>query len=148
MLYPRVDVVDYLFIFRLSFFVWQINTYIYLLTYLLLWKMLGSPKLRKHSGSSRVYDGHQMKILGELVESCEWKGVFTIIRLLVIRSDKDFGLLGRDILASNCIHHTTLHKSPDDKKVPMTPKYLQPIKHIKASTFSFETRRERCVLCC
>ena len=69
-----------------------------------MWKKLGSPKLKKYFGGSEAYDGHRMRVIGELEESFEWNNVLRVMCFLVIDSCKSFGLLGRDIIEKSQVH--------------------------------------------
>jgi hypothetical protein len=90
-----------------------------------MWKKLGSPKLKKYFGGSEAYDGHKMKVIGELEECYERDGIFKVARFLVIDSCKNFGLLGRDLI-EEC-HHVEQTSDVLDSD------YLKVIKNFKAS---------------
>jgi hypothetical protein len=94
-----------------------------------MWKTLGSPTLKRYNGSSEAYDGHKMKVIGELEECCEWNKKLEVVRLLVVESTKEFGLLGRDVLHDD-VHHME-HQITDSTSVE--PDFLPPIRNVKAS---------------
>ena len=94
-----------------------------------IWRTLGSPTLKKYRGGSEAYDGHKMKILGELEETCKWNNKLAVAQMLVVKSPKAFGLLGRDMLDLN-VHHA---EQQDSESPSVGWDYLPPIKQIKAS---------------
>ena len=62
-----------------------------------IWTEHGKPLLDSKIRHLEAYDCHQLKLLGSL--TCEWNGGrLTQKQLAIVQSDKEFGLLGRDLL--------------------------------------------------
>ena len=55
-----------------------------------------------------AYDGHQLTILGSLTCDIDWNGSkLTQKQLAVVQSDKEFGLLGRDLRPKHGVNNVT-----------------------------------------
>ena len=66
-----------------------------------MWKSLGSPKLQKFKGKSlKSYDGTSLTIIGVLPLLIKYRKRYDICEVRVVRANKSFGLLGRDMLPS------------------------------------------------
>ena len=88
-----------------------------------LWNAIGKPPLTKSHHTLHAYDGHTMMSLGKFSATICINNRFHPIDLVVVESDKNFGLLGRDFLREESIHMT----------VPSTPELILPtIKGVKA----------------
>ena len=60
-----------------------------------------------------AYGGHQLTLLGSLTCDVEWNGSkLTQKQLAVVQSDKDFGLLGRDLLPKHGLNNNTAKHLP------------------------------------
>ena len=60
-----------------------------------------------------AYDGHQLALLGSLTCDVEWNGSkLTQKQLAVVQSDKEFGLLGRDLLPKHGVKNITAEQLP------------------------------------
>ena len=78
-----------------------------------IWTELGKPQLDGKIGHLEVYDGHQLTLLGSLTCDVEWNGSrFTQKQLAVVQSDKEFGLLGRDLLPGHGMNNITAEHLP------------------------------------
>ena len=78
-----------------------------------MWKSLNCPNLKKYKGKAlRSYDGSALKIMGTLEILINYRNHYELQQVRVVRSDKSFGLLGRDVLA----HH--MHSVEVDKTQP------------------------------
>ena len=86
----------------------------------LIWTELGKPQLNGKIRRLEAYYGHQLTLLGSLRCDVEWNGSrYRQQQLAVVKSDKKFGLLGRDILPQEAIKVLS-----DDR--------LRPVKEYKA----------------
>ena len=63
-----------------------------------MWKEWGEPKLVKCQRRLEAYDGHVLTTLGKFSAVLERNGIMHPVHLVVVQSEKDFGLLGQDIL--------------------------------------------------
>lgn len=63
-----------------------------------IWKKMGSPKLQRFSKKLEVYDGHVLTTKGKLTSVIERKGKYKTGDIVVVESEKSFGLLGRNFL--------------------------------------------------
>ena len=76
-----------------------------------MWESLGRPHLQKSSRRMEVYDGRCLTTLGKFVATLERYNRYYPAELIVVRSEKDFGLLGRDLLraeeATESVHHSS-----------------------------------------
>ena len=71
----------------------------------LIWSELGKPQLYGKVRRPEAYDGHQLTILGLLTCDVEWNGSkYRQQQLAFVKSDKKFGLLGRDIIPQESIN--------------------------------------------
>ena len=58
-------------------------------------------------------DGHQLTLLGSLTCDVEWNGSrLTQKQLAAVQSDKEFGLLGRDLLPKHSVNNITAEHLP------------------------------------
>ena len=93
-----------------------------------IWKKIGKPRLEKFKGRPlRSYDGTALKIIGTLSVLIEYRKRYDVLEVRVVESDKNFGLLGRDIL-DNQVH--SVSSSPNSKE---TPSQLGCIRNAKAT---------------
>ena len=77
---------------------------------------LGKPQLDGRIRHLEAYDGHQLTLLGS--HSCDvaWNGSrLTQKQLAVVQSDKEFGLLGRDLLPKHGVTNITAEHLPEMK---------------------------------
>jgi len=72
-----------------------------------LWQKIGSPSLSKYKKALESYDGHVMKTIGVFQCEIERKNKFEVVNLVVVQSDKSFGLLGRDNIQSEVVDNVT-----------------------------------------
>ena len=89
------------------------------------WNTIGKPPLTK-CHSLHAYDGHALKTLGKFSATICINDRFHPIELVVVESDKNFGLLGRDFLEKERIHMTI------SSQKEVSDKYLPTIKGVKA----------------
>ena len=78
-----------------------------------IWSELGKSQLDGKIRHLEAYDGHQLTLLGSLTCDVEWKGSrLTQKQLAVVQSDKEFGLLGRDLLPKHGVNNITAEHLP------------------------------------
>ena len=78
-----------------------------------IWTELGKPQLDGKIRHLEAYDGHQLTLLGSLICDVEWNGSrLTQKQLAVVQSDKEFGLLGRDLLPKHGVNNITAEHLP------------------------------------
>ena len=78
-----------------------------------IWTELGKPQLDGKIRHLEAYDGHQLTLLGSLTCDVEWNGSrLTQKQLAVVQSDKEFGLLGRDLLPKHGLNNITAEHLP------------------------------------
>ena len=78
-----------------------------------IWTELGKPQLDGKIRHLEAYDGHQLTLLGLLTCDVEWHGSrLTQKQLAVVQSDKEFGLLGRDLLSKHGVNNITAEHLP------------------------------------
>jgi len=65
-----------------------------------VWRKIGSPKLNECTRIFRAYDGHLMNPLGEFESELYYESKAIKATITVIKGCKEYGLLGRDHLAS------------------------------------------------
>lgn len=63
-----------------------------------MWKQMGKPPLTKCLKRLEAYDGHTLKTAGKFTALLEKRNVCYPVQLVVVESEKTFGLMGRDIL--------------------------------------------------
>ena len=81
-----------------------------------IWTELGKPQLDGRIRHLEAYDGHQLTLLGSLTSDVEWNGSrLTPKQLAVVQSDKEFGLLGRDLLPEHGVNNITAEHLPAAK---------------------------------
>ena len=84
------------------------------------------------------YDGHQLTLLGSLNSDVEWNGSrLTQKHLAVVQSNKEFGLLGRDILPKHGMKNITT------KHLPAVKDYKAHVKLIPGSQPMFCKARKK-----
>ena len=78
-----------------------------------IWTELGKPQLDGKIRHLEAYDERQLTLLGSLTCDVERKGSrLTQKQLAVVQSEKEFGLLGRDLLPQHAVNNiTTEHLS-------------------------------------
>jgi hypothetical protein len=86
-----------------------------------MWKKLNSPKLIPHHSKLIAYDGHQMTCLGTLKTSLSSVYHNKEAELVVIKSEKEYGLLGRDLLTDT----TAIHAASTPEEILPTIKGIQ-----------------------
>ena len=78
-----------------------------------IWTELGKPQLDGKTRHLKAYDGHQLTLLGSHTCEVEWKGRrLTQKQLAVVQSDKEFGLLGEDLLPKHGVNNITTEHLP------------------------------------
>ena len=78
-----------------------------------IWNELGKLQLDGKIRHLEAYDGHQFTLLGSLTCDVEWKGSrVTLKQLAVVQSDKEFGLLCRDLLPKQGVNNITAKHLP------------------------------------
>ena len=89
-----------------------------------IWREIGSPTLSTSPRWIEAYDGHRMLYIGHLKCEIPWEKKIHSVDVAVIESEKEFGLIGRDVTRVDHIHNASL----SDVKV------LPAIKGVKATT--------------
>ena len=75
--------------------------------------MVSKPQLYGKIRHLEAYAGHQLTLLGSLTSEVEWNGSkLTQKQLAVVQSDKEFGLLGRDLLPKHDVKNITTEHLP------------------------------------
>lgn len=65
-----------------------------------IWEQIGKPKLDRYRGLPlRSYDGTALKIIGTLEVLVSYKTRYDIVKIKVVKSQKGFGLIGRDMIS-------------------------------------------------
>ena len=81
-----------------------------------IWTELSRPQLNGRIRHLDAYDGHQLTLLGSLTCEVAWNGSrLTQKQLAVVQSDKEFGLLGRDLLRKHGVNNITVKHLPEVK---------------------------------
>ena len=94
----------------------------------LIWTELGKLQLNGKVRRLEAYEGHQLTLLGSLTCHVEWNGSkYRQQQLAVVESDKNFGLLGRDILPKEGINAVS------DERLPAVKGYKAHVKLITGS---------------
>ena len=63
-----------------------------------LWKQIGQPKLQEKNTGIETYDKHKMKYLGAFFSTVFYNNKELNVNIAVVDVDRNFGLLGRDII--------------------------------------------------
>ena len=92
-----------------------------------MWRQLGQPRLRKSSRRMEAYDGRCLTTLGKFVATMEKDGRYHSAELTVVQSEKEFGLLGRDLLQAEDALQSVHHSSEENSE------FLPSIKGVQAS---------------
>ncbi|PAA80925.1 hypothetical protein BOX15_Mlig029604g7 [Macrostomum lignano] len=71
------------------------------------WALLGKPSLMRSNRRLEAFDGHVMKSLGKVTATVELRGRLQPVELIVVSSEKTYGLLGRDLLESDGVFHAS-----------------------------------------
>ena len=78
-----------------------------------IWNELGKPQLDGKIRHHETYGGHKLALLGSLTCDVEWNGrSLTQKQPAVVQSDKEFGLLGRDLLPKHGVIKITTECLP------------------------------------
>ena len=77
-----------------------------------IWTELGKPQLDGKIRDPEAYDGHQLTLLGSPTCDVEWNGRGFTQKLAIVQSDKEFGLLGRDLLPKHGVNNITAEHLP------------------------------------
>ncbi len=96
-----------------------------------VWKDLGSPALSSCNQIFTAYDGHSISPLGKLLTALSRNDVSIEAEVTVLRADRPFGLLGRDLIpllapeVSVKMIHTVEARLPTIKMKPVKIERLQ-----------------------
>ena len=78
-----------------------------------IWTELSKTQLDGLIRHLEAYGGHQLTLLGSLTCYVEWNGSRLKQRqLAVVQSDKEFGLIGRDLLPKHGVINITIEHLP------------------------------------
>ena len=69
-----------------------------------IWREIGSPTLSTSPRWIEAYDGNRMLCLGHLKCEIPWEKIHSV-DVAVIESEKEFGLIGRDVTRNDHIHN-------------------------------------------
>ena len=72
------------------------------------WPEIGSPTLSTSRRWIEAYDGHRMLYLGHLKCEVPWEKKIQSVEVAVIESEKESGLIGRDVTRADHIHIASL----------------------------------------
>ena len=92
-----------------------------------IWQDLKSPSLSKYHRALEAYDGHKFNVLGKFKAEVELESKFKLSDIIVIASDKSYGLLGRDLIDN--FEPINAVQSNNSK---VSEEYLPVIKGVKA----------------
>ena len=87
-------------------------------------EILAEPSLSKCNKCLEAYDGHKLPILGAFTTAVELEDFFQTMEFVIVRSEKEFGLLRRDALSK---FHVSINQ------VAHMPEFLPVIKGVKAT---------------
>ena len=73
-----------------------------------IWRETGSPTLSTSPRWIEAYDGHRMLHLGHLKCEIPWEKKIHSVDVAVIESEKEFGLIGRDVTRVDHFHNESL----------------------------------------
>ena len=78
-----------------------------------IWTEFGKPQLDGKIRHLEAYEGHQLTLPGSINCDVEWNGSrLTQKQLAVVHSDKEFGILGRDLLPKHGVDNITTEHLP------------------------------------
>ena len=78
-----------------------------------IWTQLGRPLLDGKLRHLEAYYGHHLTLMGSLACDVEWYGSrLAQKQLAVMHSDKEFGLLGRNLLPKHSVNNITTEHRP------------------------------------
>ena len=78
-----------------------------------IWTDFGKPQLDGKIRHLEAYDGHKLTLLGSVTGDVEWNGSrLTQKQIAVVQSDKEFELLGRDLLPKHGVSNITAEHLP------------------------------------
>ena len=78
-----------------------------------MWTENAKPQFYGKMRHLEAYDDHHLTLLGSLTCDVEWNGSRQIQKqLAVVQSDKEFGLLGRDLLSKHGVNNITTEPYP------------------------------------
>ena len=72
------------------------------------WREISYPTLSTIPRWIEAYDGHRMLYLGHLMCEIPWKKKIHSVDVAVIESEKEFGLIGRNVTRVDHIHNASL----------------------------------------
>ena len=87
------------------------------------WRETGSPSSSTSLRWIKAYDGHRMFCLGHRQCEIPWEKKIHSVDVAVIESEKEFGLIGRNVTRVDHVHNASLS---DEKVLPV-------IKGVKAT---------------
>ena len=88
-----------------------------------VWRKIGSPALNTNPRWIEAYDGHRMQYLGHLECEIPWEKKVHRVDVGVIESEKEFGLIGRDVTQVDSVHSSSV----------TDVKFLPAVKGVKAT---------------
>ena len=83
-----------------------------------LWKQIGQPKLEEKNTRIETYDKHKMKYLGAFFLTVFYNNKQLNVNIAVVDADRNFGLLGRDILNKSKDSIDRCFKAEASEKLP------------------------------
>lgn len=104
-----------------------------------MWNKLGKPMLTKSHKVLEAYDGHTMKVLGELHTTVETGEKYSLIKLIVVNAEKPFGLLGRDYLSADHIQNDFINQNDSIDSTSMSDESeIKPLSAIQGVVATME----------
>ena len=84
-----------------------------------LWKQIGQPKLEKKNTGIETYDKHKMNYLGAFFSTVFYNNKELNVNIAVVDADRNFGLLGRDIINNSKESIDRCFKAEASEKLPI-----------------------------
>lgn len=88
-----------------------------------LWQDIGCPKLEEYNHKLEVYDGHSLNVLGKIHPEIIYNNKNVNCNLVVVKANRNFGLLGCDILKAKEITEFINHNKKDLEILPVIKGY-------------------------
>ena len=84
-----------------------------------LWKQIGQPKLEDKNTGVETYDKHKMNYLGAFFSTVFYNNKELNVNIAVVDADRNFGLLGRDIINNSKEPIDRCFKAEASEKLPI-----------------------------
>ena len=83
-----------------------------------LWKQIGQPKLEEKNTGIETYDKHKIKYLGAFFSTVFYNNKELNVKIAVVDADRNFGLLGHDIINNSKESINQCFKAEASEKLP------------------------------